>query len=200
MSGNRKHGFMRGSAAGRNGVGSPKGFYCDACEKEHGGSVDRMGLKHMIGRDVLVCDRKYFTMKEDQLKSQQDRLKAIAKLKRLKVKVSLVGDKGLKARVDFICTTFKFDLKEFLVSYELFDEHNIGERDFDTCFEMHDGDSVIHEIIKQANKSYWLKLMLKKGLGAECYNEWVLVFERAEESNQAPLNELHNISQLNLAI
>lgn len=184
MGGNRKHGFMRGNAAGRNGVGTPKSFYCDSCDKEHGASVDRMGLKHMIGSDVLVCDRKYFPMVDDKFKSKQDISKAIAKLKRLKKKISLVGDNGLKARIDFVCTVFMFELNGPLNHYELYDEHHIGERDYDTCFEMHDGDLVIHGTIKKAKKRYWLKVMLKKTLSVESFEHWMKTFDRIEQSDQ----------------
>jgi hypothetical protein len=182
MAGNRKLGFMRGNAAGRNGVGTPKGFYCDSCDKEHGASVDRMGLNLILGNDVLVCDRKYFLMVEDKLKSKQDSSKAIAKLKRLKNKISLVDGDGLKAKIDYICTVFMFELKDPLTLYKLYDEHHIGERDY-SC-EMYDGDLVIHGTIKQAKKRYWLKVLLKKALGVESFEYWMKTFARIEQSDQ----------------
>lgn len=66
MSGNRKHGFMRGNAAGRNGVGSKKGFYCEVCQKDHGLSVDRTKYQ---GR--MMCDRQYYKLKEAEFKLQK---------------------------------------------------------------------------------------------------------------------------------
>lgn len=192
MSGNRKHGFMRGSAAGRNGVGTPKGFYCDACEKEHGANVERTGLKHFLGSDVLICDRKYFSMKDAEFKAQSNKSKAIAKLKRLKSKIGLSGGKGLKARVDFLVAVFTHKLKAELNSYQLFDEHNLGERDFDTCLEMHDGDLVVHGLIKASTKNYWLKFNLKRQLGVECYGHWLDVYYRTERLNH--INEPSNAS------
>jgi hypothetical protein len=184
MAGNSKLGFMRGNTVDRNGVGTPKGFYCDSCDKEHGASVDRMGLNPILGNDVLVCYKKYFLMVEDKFKSKQDSSKAIAKLKRLKKKISLVDDDGLKARIDFISTLFMFELKDPLTLYKLYDEHHIGERDYDTCFEMYDGDLVIHGTIKQAKKRYWLKVMLKKALGVESFEYWMKTFARIEQSDQ----------------
>ncbi len=173
---------MRGSAAGRNGVGIPKGFYCDACEKEHSASVERTALKHFVGSDVLVCDRKYFQMKDADFKSQSNKAKAIAKLKRLQSKIALADSKGLKSRIDFLATVFTHQLKTELNSYQLYDEHNIGERDYDTCFDMHDGDLVVHGLIVLAKKNYWLKANLKKEIGITCYTQWVGVYERIESS------------------
>jgi len=58
MGGNRKHGFMRGSAAGRNGARMPQPWFCDGCQKEHGRSVFKTGLNGSI-----YCDRQYFKLK-----------------------------------------------------------------------------------------------------------------------------------------
>lgn len=60
MAGNRKHGFMRGSASGRNGNG-PKAWHCAGCNKEHGARVSRTLL---AGSDY--CDRAYLKIKEAQ--------------------------------------------------------------------------------------------------------------------------------------
>ena len=60
MAGNRKQGFMRGSASGRNGNG-PKPWHCAGCCKEHGARVSRTLL---AGSDY--CDRTYLKIKEAQ--------------------------------------------------------------------------------------------------------------------------------------
>lgn len=135
---------------------------------------------HFTGSDVLVCDRKYFQMKDAEFKSQSNKAKAITKLKRLKAQIALTDSKGLKSRIDFIATVFTHQLKTELNSYQLFDEHNIGERDYDTCFEMHDGDLVVHGLIRLAKKNYWLKASIKKSLGVTCYTQWVEVYDRIE--------------------
>lgn len=60
MAGNRKHGFLYGNKAGRNGVGTPSKWFCSACKKEHGGRVSRN--KMLDGFDY--CDRQYYKIKE----------------------------------------------------------------------------------------------------------------------------------------
>lgn len=56
MGGNRKHGYMSGNRAGRNGVGMPKKWYCHGCEREHGPAVLRN--KMLDGFDY--CDKEYY--------------------------------------------------------------------------------------------------------------------------------------------
>lgn len=60
MAGNRKHGFMRGNANGRNGSLFVPKWFCSGCEKEHGGRVSRN--KMLDGFDY--CDRQYYRRKE----------------------------------------------------------------------------------------------------------------------------------------
>jgi len=126
--------------------------------------------------------------------------KGIKKLKNLKTKISLEGIKGLKFRIEFASTAFANDLKEDLTNHELFDKHNIGERDFDTCFEMYDGDQVVHGIIKAAEQDPILKSKLKTSLGPQYYKEWFLIFERVKHSLQDKPTEQNNPDQFKLAI
>lgn len=72
MAGNRKHGFMRGSKAGRNGVGSVTGFYCEVCKKQHGASVERTKYNGQ-----MMCDRQYFKLKEAEFANQRTRQLAL---------------------------------------------------------------------------------------------------------------------------
>lgn len=39
MGGNRKHGFARGNASGRNGQTYGQKWFCDGCQREHRGRV-----------------------------------------------------------------------------------------------------------------------------------------------------------------
>ena len=126
--------------------------------------------------------------------------KAIKKLKELKESISLTGEQGLQSRIEFVCIAFDYNLKEDLIRYELYDQHYLGEREYDTCFEMNDGDLVVHGIINKAKTNSKFKSKLKSLMGAEYYNEWVLVFERVKESNLALLDEHRNTSQLNFAM
>jgi hypothetical protein len=64
MGGNRKRGFMRGSAAGRNGSQiwyTTKKWYCEVCNKEHSPAVVRTQYQGKI-----MCDRQYFKLKEEE--------------------------------------------------------------------------------------------------------------------------------------
>lgn len=60
MAGNRKHGFLRGNASGRNGAG-PKAWHCAGCDKEHGARTEKT---FMAGN--AYCDRTYLKLKEQQ--------------------------------------------------------------------------------------------------------------------------------------
>ncbi len=60
MGGNRKQGFLRANASGRNGT-APKPWYCTGCNKDHGGRTNRT---LMAGEDY--CDRTYLALKEKQ--------------------------------------------------------------------------------------------------------------------------------------
>jgi len=60
-SGNKKHGYMRGSKAGRTRPAWAYPWYCDGCQKEHGGTVFKTGYKGGI-----YCDREYFKLKSKE--------------------------------------------------------------------------------------------------------------------------------------
>ena len=54
MAGNRKHGFRRGNANGRNG-NHPSNWFCDGCQREHGYKVASWGT--LDGK--RLCSRQY---------------------------------------------------------------------------------------------------------------------------------------------
>ncbi|KPX00850.1 Uncharacterized protein ALO50_00277 [Pseudomonas syringae pv. cerasicola] len=58
------------------------------------------------------------------------------------------------ARVEFLVLTFKHDLADAVVRYELWDNgfEGLGERQFDNCFEMGDSAEVIAELITTARR------------------------------------------------
>ncbi|MBE8233139.1 MAG: hypothetical protein HAW67_05330 [Endozoicomonadaceae bacterium] len=179
MGGNRKSGFMYGNRAGRNGVGQPKAFYCVICEKEHGISVEPVGMTRYFGTETKVCNSKYLKFKDDEYKALP-KIDAINTLKKLKSPIGLEGIKGLKNRIKFLITTFNSELHSKLCHYELYDAHNIGERDFDTCFEMKDGDKVVHGVIKASKKNLWLRHMLIQQLTKEGYERWLNTYNEVE--------------------
>lgn len=59
MAGNRKNGYLRGNASGRNGSNTPTKWFCGGCNREHGGKTNRT-----LMRGVDYCDRTYFALKE----------------------------------------------------------------------------------------------------------------------------------------
>ena len=113
---------------------------------------------------------------------------AIQKLKKLKSQICLTSKKGGKARVEFVKIVFLHNLKDPIVRYELFDEYGLGERDFDTCFEMYDGDQVVHGLIKASLSDATLASKLKQDLNEESYNYWMRRYKEVErgKSNKEP--------------
>lgn len=107
---------------------------------------------------------------------------AISQLKRLKKPIGQSGKKGLKARIDFFCIAIGSGLKQALINYDLFDQHNIAERDLYTCFEMHDGNLVVHGIISKALTDNQLKQMIKKEYGCSFFKGWLITFNDIENS------------------
>jgi len=59
MKGNRKHGFMRGSRAGRNGWSLSQAHFCDGCQRTHGKNVFMTGLN-----GKKYCERTYYKARE----------------------------------------------------------------------------------------------------------------------------------------
>lgn len=82
------------------------------------------------------------------------------------------NEAGLAKRIEFLITLFQSNLCKYVRSYELFDDYNIGDRDFDTCFEMHDGTQVINGVIDAARKDPALKKSIIRDMGQATYDEW----------------------------
>ena len=66
MAGNRKHGFLRGNANGRNGSAASAAWFCSGCARDHGGRVERTGYR---GGDY--CDRTYLQLTEKEFAAQR---------------------------------------------------------------------------------------------------------------------------------
>lgn len=65
MGGNRKHGFMRGNAAGRNGVGNEK-WFCHGCQKQHTGQT----MRNKMSDGFDYCDKMYWRIKDADARGQ----------------------------------------------------------------------------------------------------------------------------------
>ncbi|ELP6118974.1 TPA: hypothetical protein I7730_16090 [Vibrio vulnificus] len=194
MGGNKKHGYMSGNRAGRNGVGQPKGFYCEACQKDHGPSVEKVGISSWLGTGALTCNKKYLQAKQHEFNMNDKRNSFINILKRRKMKIRSDDESGTKHRIDFMIILLKSGLYKELMRYDLFDEHNIGERDVDKCFEMGDGREVVHGILEACKGDLWLRVSMNRELEEQQLKHW-------NEISQRHLKEISsNDPQLGLEI
>lgn len=94
-----------------------------------------------------------------------------------KLKKQLAG-KNPGPRIKFASLVLSTGLYKELGSDDLY-KHDIGERDFDTCFEMNDANLVVHGIIKQAIKSPSLKENIE-GMGAAIWPAWFEAYQKVE--------------------
>lgn len=60
MAGNRKHGFRRGSRAGRNGFMQPEKWFCEGCQKEHTARTEKTVI---YITQKAYCNKQYFKLK-----------------------------------------------------------------------------------------------------------------------------------------
>lgn len=158
-----------------------KSNFCDCCQKKHGKSVTLINMIPYTSEDVYLCQRKFAKyLSSHKYYNFQSTLSGatsyIKKLVKLKAEIGELNSR--EARIDFLATVFAGGLQQQLISYDLFDEFTIGERDYDTCFEMRDGEEVITGLIKKCHGDYWLRVMLKKQIGEDGFLEWVSIYER----------------------
>ncbi|MGR5347315.1 hypothetical protein [Vibrio mediterranei] len=115
--------------------------------------------------------------------------KYIRELRTLKSAIRLDGSKGTKARVRFIILAFESGLHDSINRYELFDEHDLGERDIDNCLEQSDSAEVVHRILKEMNSDPTLNTIISSHLGCEVLDHWRSISERfiSSQTNQIGL-------------
>ena len=77
------------------------------------------------------------------------------------------------ARVEFLVLTFKHDLVDAVVGYELWDNgfEGLGERQFDSCFEMGDSAEVIAELITTARRDGFVE-KIQTWCGNDSFARW----------------------------
>lgn len=75
MGGNRKHGFARGNASGRNGQTHPPKWFCVGCQWEHGGQVYSTVLD-----GLAYCDRQANKIETARHERRLDAIMAFAQL------------------------------------------------------------------------------------------------------------------------
>lgn len=86
------------------------------------------------------------------------------------------------ARVEFLVLTFKHDLVDAVVGYELWDNgfEGLGERQFDTCFEMGDSADVIAALITTARRDGFVE-KIQTWCGNDSFARWSSYADRQGE-------------------
>lgn len=89
---------------------------------------------------------------------------------------------GFKARVEFVVLAFKNGLVDDITSYTLWENgyEGLGEREFDTCFEMGDYEDVIAELIKTARAEGFIDA-IQKWCGEQSFIRWCGYADRQGE-------------------
>ena len=115
--------------------------------------------------------------KTTSLRSAAERA-VIVKLHRLSSKLG----GARRHRVDFLCLAFIHDLVRDVTHYRLWDEgwEGLGERQWDTCFEMGDSEQVIAEVVARAKKEGFLPAIQKYCTAPGAYERWLSCGKQAE--------------------
>lgn len=87
-----------------------------------------------------------------------------------------------KHRVEFVVLAFKHGLVDDITSYSLWDLgfEGLGERQFDTCFEMGDSEEVIAELITIARAQGFIE-SIKLWCGEDSFARWCSYADRQGE-------------------
>lgn len=87
-----------------------------------------------------------------------------------------------KNRVAFVVLAFKHRLVDDIIDYTLWDRgyEGLGERQFDTCFEMGDSEDVIAALIKTARAEGFIDYM-REWCGEESFARWSRYADRQGE-------------------
>lgn len=104
-----------------------------------------------------------------------EQVKVIKRLHKLACSRGSSGIAGdTKYRVEFLALTFKHHLVKEITRYELWDEgwKGLGEREFDTCFEMGDSTEVVAALIHKARAENWLD-SIESQLNQETFIRWL---------------------------
>lgn len=101
----------------------------------------------------------------------------------LRHKVGLSSTQGFKARVRFVQLVYRHKLVGDITSYKLWDRgyEGLGERTFDTCFEMGDSPEVIAELIRDARRHDYARNIEDELGNQECFARWCSYADRQGE-------------------
>lgn len=90
-------------------------------------------------------------------------------LSQLKAIKPLLGN-SFQHRVRFVLLCLTHQLTKQVTRYQHYDIYNIGERDFDRCFEMNDASLLKQEVIKRLGSS--AEEVIDRELGQGSYTLW----------------------------
>lgn len=87
-----------------------------------------------------------------------------------------------EARVEFLRLAFRYNVADEIINYEIWDLgfEGVGERQFDTCFEMGDSQDVIAQLIRHARAEAFIE-NVQIWCGQESFEKWVSYADRQGE-------------------
>lgn len=77
----------------------------------------------------------------------------LCKLKALLPQIKRQDQHGLEARVEFVRTIWLAGILREVKEFAFYDVFQVGDREYDTCFEMGDADEVMDAMIAKAKRS-----------------------------------------------
>jgi hypothetical protein len=81
----------------------------------------------------------------------------LCRLKALLPQTSKETALGREARVEFVKTIWLAGILSEVRNYAFYDIFDVGDRQYDTCFEMGDGTEVMHALVRKARRSKALR-------------------------------------------
>ena len=87
-----------------------------------------------------------------------------------------------EVRVEFLRLAFRYNLANEIINYEIWDRgfEGVGERQFDTCFEMGNSQDVIAALIKSARAEGFIE-NVRIWCGQESFEKWLSYADRQGE-------------------
>jgi hypothetical protein len=77
----------------------------------------------------------------------------LCKLKALLPQITRQDELGFQARVEFLRTVWLAGIIHEIKTFAFYDVFQVGDREYDTCFEMNDSDKVMDALIAKAKRS-----------------------------------------------
>lgn len=116
----------------------------------------------------------------------------LCQLKELLSLIYKSNPEGLEARIKFVSIILQAGISRSVSGYVFYDIFDVGSRQFDTCFEMDDGDLVMEGLVKVASTTKYFR---KEALQVFSETTWVS-FEnkfKAKLSNAQPVAETNQL-------